>query len=125
MRLSLLVETAEFVTSVLEWIHTKCTTSSRDVNNFTAVLGVFPSDARTYVKLLSVSPKTLGMLLLRDVGEKFIVTAAEKFPKKTTGLSSVEVKFQREIIVNKKHFVGSWLSLHESSEMSVSHKLFS
>ena len=124
MRLSLSVETVEFVTSVLERIHTNCITSSREFNNFTAVLDAFPSDARIYVKLLSVSPKNPGVLLLRNVVEKFIVSAAEKFPKKAAGLSSAEVEFQREIIVNKTHFVGSWLNLHESSGTSVSRKLF-
>ena len=93
MRLSLSVETVEFVTSVLERIHTNCITSSREFNNFTAVLDAFPSDARTYVKLLSVSPKTPGVLLLCNRVEKSIVSAAEKFPKKAAGLSSTKVKF--------------------------------
>ena len=51
MRLSLSVETVEFVTSVLERIHTNYITSSREFNNFTAVLDAVPRDARTYVKL--------------------------------------------------------------------------
>ena len=64
------------------------------------------------------------MLLLRDLVEKFIVSVVEKFPKKAAGLSSAEVKFQRELIVNKTHFVGSWLSLHESSGTSLSRMIF-
>ena len=100
MRLSLLVETVKFVTLVFKRIHTNCITSIREFNNFTAVLDEFPSDARTYVKLLSVSLKIRGVLLLCNVVEKFIVPAAEKFPKKAAGLSSGEVRFQRKIIVN-------------------------
>ena len=59
------------------------------------MLDAFSSDARTYVKLLSVTPENWGVLLLRDVVKKFIVFAADKFPKKAAGLSSAEVKFQR------------------------------
>ena len=114
------METAEFITSVLKRIHTNCITSSRETNNFTAVLDVFPSDAQIYIKLLSVSPENPGVLLLRNVVEKFIVSAAEKFPKKAAALSSAEVKFQREIIVNKTHFVGNWLNLCKLSGTSVS-----
>ena len=124
MRLSLLVETVKFVTLVFKRIHTNCITSIREFNNFTAVLDVFPSNARTYVKLLSVLPKTPGVLLLRNIVEKFSVSAAEKIPKKAAGLSSTEVKFQRKLIANKTDFVGSWLSLHESPGTSVSHMLF-
>ena len=67
MRLSLLVEIAEFITSVIERIHTNCITSSREFNNFKAVLDAFPSDARTYIKLLSVSLENWGVLLLRGI----------------------------------------------------------
>jgi hypothetical protein len=56
MQLSLSVETVKFVTLGLERIHTNYITPSREFNNFTAVLGAFPSGVHIYVKLLSVLP---------------------------------------------------------------------
>ena len=107
MRLGLLVETVKFVTLVLKQIHTNCITSSRESKNFTTMLDEFPSDAQTYVKLLSVSPKNPGVLLLLNSVEQFIVSAAEKFPRRLLACHLQRLNFNGKYLSAKTHFVGS------------------
>ena len=82
MRDSMSVSTADFVTSALGRIYDCEDSSGRDFCNFASILGALPGDARKYVKRLSSSTEHAGVVVLCDVVDHFITTAAECFPKR-------------------------------------------
>ena len=124
MRLSLSMETTEFVVMVLGRVLSNSTSSSRDFNNFSTVMNAFPSSARTYIKLLSDSPNNSAVLLLGDLIDQFITSDAEAFPKKAAGLSTAEVQFQRGLMQYKRIYVGKWIELHDSTGLDMTQNLF-
>ena len=109
---------------VLGQVISNSTSLSRDFNNVATVLNASPSDAHTYIKLLSDSPNNSAVLLLGDLIDQFITSAAKAFPKKATGLSTAKVQFQRRLMQYKRVYLGKWMKLHDSSGLDMPQHLF-
>ena len=116
LRMSLSMETNEFVTETLKRLLDGDVSDGRDFNNMAKVLDAFPAAARNFVETLSRSPDHPGVDLLGEAVENFIDSAALMFPKKASGLSNAEVEFQRSILEHKDSIVSRWIDIVETDD---------
>ena len=119
LRLSLSMETNEFVTTTMQRLLDGDVSAGRDFSNMAKVLDAFPAAARGFVETLSRSPDHPGVDLLGEAVENFIDSAALMIPKKASGLPNAEVGFQRSILEHKGSIVSRWIELVDSDDVDL------
>ena len=113
------MSTAEFVSSTLMRICDPDPSSfGSDFSNLCVVMSSLPSTARTYVRLLAISPDDACFCLLVGVVEKWIQGMAETFPKTAAGVSNAQLNFERAKELKMRTFLADFMKDYNSTGLN-------
>ena len=92
-------------------------TYGSDFSNLCVIMNSLQSTARSYARLLAISPDDACICLLAGVVENWIQDTAERFPQTAAGVPNAQLDFERSKELKMHAFITDFMKEYDSSSL--------